>query len=521
MRIYWLVLVPILLTGIQPESRTNQQTHSKDTPKDSLDLTEDIRKFVAELPKPGTSFRAGSVSPTELIKTTVATENGYRIQLPHQGLTPTPTAWKDLILVSGGFGSEAYYAFKAETGEPVWAISISDDGPSTGAVSEGVLVFNTESCTLFAVDARTGKHKWSWFLGDPLMSSPCLSKGKVFTAYPAGGRGSYNSNIINQQMNQNVQAPDPQPIPKSGKNLPNWEPTHVLAAFDLQTGAVIWQHWLDGDIMTAPVAMGEELVLTTFPGTYYRFNTSDGTLLEARASRATSAPTLANGQVFFSRRNDDAAGNVQECLTSFNLQQPTILKSVASKGAVYLDEKVQNESKLKKDAMSFDAGNGFSDGAPAAAGWQKASANIGQSNVSSLQAFQGSRVFRYGQLQFATMGDSLFCTNDSSEGAQWKLGLSGDLHLSGGSLGTPPFVVGGQAIVGTLDGRILLLNAKTGELSHTYSVPSGLRYPPIAVGGNLYATTLSGELVCIRTSNTALTGWTTLAGNAARTNQAE
>jgi hypothetical protein len=59
--------------------------------------------------------------------------------------------------------------------------------------------------------------------------------------------------------------------------------------------------------------------------------------------------------------------------------------------------------------MNYDAGNGFAGGAPANSGWQQASYNIGQSNVSSLQAFQGSRVLHHQGRNFATMGDTLAC----------------------------------------------------------------------------------------------------------------
>ena len=36
-------------------------------------------------------------------------------------------------------------------------------------------MINTESCTLFALDAATGKMRWSYYLGDPLLSTPTIA----------------------------------------------------------------------------------------------------------------------------------------------------------------------------------------------------------------------------------------------------------------------------------------------------------------------------------------------------------
>ena len=46
-------------------------------------------------------------------------------------------------------------------------------------------------------------------------------------------------------------------------------------------------------------------------------------------------------------------------------------------------------------------------GAPAAANAGKAAYNIGQSSVSGLQAFQGSRILRFGALSVSSMGDEV------------------------------------------------------------------------------------------------------------------
>ncbi len=203
---------------------------------------------------------------------------------------PTPTVYKDRLYVSGGFHSREYYCFDAESGKPVWGVNLDDDGPTSAACQDGVILFNTESCTIFALDAETGKQLWSLFLGDPLTNTPTIANGKVFTAYPCAAAGT------------------------GGKAPPPC--SHVLAAFDLKTGKILWQRWIDSDVMLAPVAVDKELYVTSFAGTVYKLNQDDGTLLSAMRSRATSAPIVVADHIFLTRRADDGKGAVSETVAS-------------------------------------------------------------------------------------------------------------------------------------------------------------------------------------------------------------
>ena len=167
----------------------------------------------------------------------------------------------------------------------------------------------------------------------------------------------------------------------------------------------------------------------------------------------------------------------------------------------------------------MDAGNGFSGGAPAASNYKVAQSNIGYSNVSSLQAFQGSRgLYREGWI-YTTMGDEVTCT-DSSGTTRWKYKLQGDLQNEGGFGGTPPVYAGGYIVVATLSGEVLLLNEKKGDIFKKYEIKNPVRYQPVIDNGWIYVTTTNGKLYAIDTRNPKITGWNMWGGNAARTNSA-
>lgn len=320
-------------------------------------------------PLPTTSYRKGHVSH-QPVKNYVKTDRqGYVIDLPGRYPVATPTCYKDKLYVSGGFGSKQFHCFDAKTGKTIWTIDLDDDGPSSCVIENDIVVFNTESCTIFACDAENGQMLWSWWLGDPLTSSPAVSNGRVFTTYPANG----------------------QRLAGHGIGKKHQEASHVMGCFDLYTGKILWQKWIDGDAISAPVVVGTEVYITTFPGTLYSFNTDDGTIGSAIKARATSAPTIVDNQIYYTKRTDKQRGDVKEAIASGRKNQLHRVDTLHEKKADYLDEKIQKQSKLDLQSKNLDAGNGFSD-TPQASGYQKAYKNVGQGSVSSMQSFQGSRI---------------------------------------------------------------------------------------------------------------------------------
>lgn len=442
---------------------------------------------------PPSSFRPGHVTPRELEdKATTKTKDGFVIQLPSGAPVPTPSVHKGKLYVSGGFHSKEFYCFDAQTGKLVWGVNLDDDGPTSAACQDDVILFNTESCTIFAVDASSGKQLWSLYLGDPLTSTPSIAKGRVFTSYPARG---------------NVE-------PGKEKAAPPC--SHVLAAFDLKTGKLLWQRWIDSDVMSAPVAVEKDLYVTSFAGIVYRLNQEDGKLLSAMKSRATSAPVVVGDKLFHTRRDDDGKGKPAEAVAGGARQTLKEEFTGEKKDARYLDDKVQDRSALKMQAKGLDASNGFGD-TPAAANAPAASFNIGQSNVSSMQAFQGSRILNYRDNNFNCMGDELICTDPANGKRRWAVKLEGDLAKEGGFLASPPAAAGGQLFLTTLKGEVLQVNPDNGKVLVRHNVGAPVRYQPAVEGGKIYVGTQNGKIICLDAGDKKFTGWPCWGGNAAHT----
>jgi outer membrane protein assembly factor BamB len=436
-----------------------------------------------DMPPPPRQFNAMTVNARPLDASAVEkTKHGFAIRFPSGAPITTPAVYDGKVIVSGGFHSQQLFAFDARTGSPSWALDLSDDGPSAAACAEGTCVINTESCTTFAVAADTGELRWAWFLGDPLTSAPAIADGKVFTSYPAAGHPSAS---------------------------------HVLAAFDLETGAIVWQKWIDADVMSAPVVSSSTVYATTFAGTVLKIDPDTGEIWSARQARATSAPTVIDGRVYYSRRADQAGEAPREAL----VRQDGDFEA-NEKEAAYLDRAIQVQSALAQQGSQLDQSNGFS-GAPASANTEAALATVGQGSVSTMQTFQGSRVLHVAGTNISSMGDEVVATSATDGRVLWSKKLDGDAATAGGFLAAPPITAGGRIFVSTLDGKLLEMDPESGEVKRTRKIDAPMRQQPVAEGGWLYIPTDDGRLIAVDTGDASVTGWSQWGGDAGHTGARE
>ncbi len=503
-------------SNTEPSGNKSEKTSTPAEADSAPPLGESVLALYTEINSenyapPPTQFRHGTVHPHPLSASAVQkTDSGFLVRLPSGAPVTTPAVYGNLVYVSGGFRSREFYAVEAKSGKPAWGIALDDDGPSSPACSDATCVFGTESCTLFAVNANTGALLWSWWLGDPMTSAPAIGNGRVFASYPAHASGN-------------------KPAAPAA--------THVIAAFDLATGRILWQKWLDSDVMSAPVVTGGFVYLATFGGTLVKLYEATGQIKYAIKARATSAPVVMRAgsgkreSMYFTSRTDEEAPDVstangsapaktksaEEAVVHTEDNEPKVKYSSNRKAAPYLDQSVQSSSSYTAQGKSNDSANGFSSGAPASANTKTAIKNIGQASVHTLQAFQGSRVLPVGNRIVNTMGDEVLATDAESGKKLWSFSLKGDIKREGGALGTSPLLAGDSVFVALLAGEVLRLNPTDGKLRQAYPVHSPVRAQPVASDGWIYVGTEDGRLVAIDTKDLKVDGWPMWGGNAART----
>jgi len=222
---------------------------------------------------------------------------------------------------------------------------------------------------------------------------------------------------------------------------------------------------LDSDVMSAPIAVDDEVYATSFSGVVYRFKQGDGALISAHRSRATSAPVIVGGNVYLTKRAD-VGGQVAEAIAGED--RATAVEKFASnrKEAKYLDASVQTRSLLKGQAMGLT---------PAMAllaehlrqQMPRLLSQRSQDNVASMQAFQGSRVLHCPAATLAAWATNRL--RRSSGRTKAMVGeASGDLEKQGDSGFSPPL------LVVTFSSQHLRRSASSrsvsGKLRNSYSV---------------------------------------------------
>jgi len=413
-------------------------------------------------------------------------KTGWVLRIPGGRPIATPAYADGLIFVGGGYGSNEFYAFDADSGALRWKVPTGDDGPTAAVVEDGYVAFNTESCTIFVVDEKTGKVVWKKWLGDPLMSQPAIYKGQIFMAYPGGQRAK-----------------------------PNAEGTHRLASMDLKTGTNRWEQVISSDVISAPVISDGKVYATCFDGTSYAFEVDTGKLLWKKENSGTTAPVISKGQVITSQKQTEG-GNSYEGLVRMDAVHGDQKDRVplTKKAAKYLDEgKGGGVGVSSQQATSLDSSVGFAN-APQSAELGKASKNVGVNTVVGGWAYQGSRAVVSKGKVLNSQGVHLHSVDATSGKIAWQAEMKGAGVKDDSQLFSPP--ASGRDylyLTGSL-GHMISVRQSDGQVGFSYALGQAMAFQPVLANGNVYAGTTNGLVICLRTQNKDADGWYEWGGNA-------
>jgi Ca-activated chloride channel family protein len=223
-----------------------------------VELTADRALVQVDVPRPP---RGGSVAFSF-----DGDRRGWVTSIPEGQQLPAVAYGGGKLYVSGGFQSVSFYALDAGTGRVDWATTrLEDNGPTSAVVEDDRVIFNTESCTIFALDARTGKRLWQRWLGDPTLAQTAVGGGLVFAAHPT-------------------------------------DDGHVLSALRVADGRPVWSGRIGGEVIAAPVIAGDSVYVSTLDGLTFRFLRQSGQLRWSAPLGATAAPWIVGDELFMTRR---------------------------------------------------------------------------------------------------------------------------------------------------------------------------------------------------------------------------
>ena len=422
-------------------------------------------------------------------------KTGWVLRLPGNRPIATPAYADGMLFVGGGYGSHEFYAVDADTGKIIWKIQTGDDGPTAAVVADGMVAFNTESCTLVIVDERRGRVIWQEWLGDPLMSQPGIDKGVLYMAHPAAtGRAPKPTEF------------HPRPATPGG--------SHRLLAAELSTGRHIWEQEIAGDVITAPVISDGTVYFTTLAGISYALNAADGSVVWVKANAATSAPVVANGQLYETRK-EQAGKKTMEGLARVDAKKGEARDKelLAESAADYLKSGNGGGVGLAAPkAKELDSSVGFS-AAPVTAQLAVANDAVGVNSVVGAWAYQGSRAaLSKGQILNA-QGNYINSVRASDGKQSWQTEVVGAHSAASGQVFSPPAVGRDYLYLAGAAGYLVSVRQSDGGVAFSYAMKAPIAFQPALAKGNVYAGTADGRLICLKTGNKDADGWYAWGGN--------
>jgi len=135
---------------------------------------------------------------------------------------------------------------------------------------------------------------------------------------------------------------------------------------------------------------------------------------------------------------------------------------------------------------------------------------MGEKHVSRGCRFQGSRPMVADGGLFGTAGDRFDATELATGQLLWSLDAA--RAKAGERWLTPPAVAHGRVLLGTWDGRLLSLDARTGSVRWEVPVRAPVHWQPIMRNGRVFAGLEDGSVIGCATGDPLYDGWSMWGG---------
>jgi outer membrane protein assembly factor BamB len=361
--------------------------------------------------------------------------------------------------------TEINAAFKVEV---LWEKSVGDGVDDYFSRIKPIVAYDkvfsaSREGDVFAFDTVTGKKVWQVDLSD-INNERSFWDNRVSALVAGGPIAGLNKIFIGSE---------------SGK----------VFALDAQTGALVWQANIKGEVITPPAIDSGILVVNSASGIMIAFNADTGEVLweieqdvPALTLRGLSAPVIASGGVVVGTGKGDVSVYILE-----KGQEGWTTEVGESTGSTELERVIDVDS------------------APVVFG-DKVYAISARGNLAAIELKSGRILWKrqYSSYrQISVYRNDIYITN--TRGHIYALNrLDGIERWSNASLTnrsvTGPVVVDNYVVVGDFEGYLHWLNQDTGEIVARHEVDSsGLHSTPTVNDGVIYAQSRDGDLQAIMT----------------------
>jgi len=367
------------------------------------------------------------------------TEHGYNFNFKSETPTLTPAIGGSRLYMNAGFYTPELYSFDALTGEYQWGLKLAENGISSAVYDDGVIFVNTYSCTLYAINANTGELLWSKWLGPVIYSTPSVANGNVYTAYP-NDLGSMSE----------------------GSN--KW----VLVCFDLKTGDINWQNWMDTEVLSSPVVTDKYVYLTSQAGKLFQFENTSGKKIGERSDMALTPPTIVKDKLYVSVKKQ--SDPTQQEIAIYNANDLTLIKRVPELSAPVL----YNYSGDMTSAQRMN--------------------------------YCGCQMTHYKGKNYNVMGNRLICSGPDNGSIIWSKEIPVKDNKDK-EIASMPVIVSDKLLISTTEGKIQIYDPQNGSLVNEYDTQKPLWMQLAVHNGIIYSSTTNGKMVSVNTGDKNMTGW--------------
>src|SRR5262245_12935036 len=415
---------------------------------------------------------------------------GWKVAVAEGQALTTPAVVHGRAFIGAGLGSHQFSAYDSASSALLWHYHPADNGPTAAVADDGYVVFNTESCELEVID-YDGNAVWKKWLGDPLLSAPAVSHGRVYTAYP-GGSGNYS-----------------------------------LVCYDLKSGDELWVQAIPAEVITAPVVHESCVLAATLDGTLSCFESSTGQALWSEQAGVTSSPVVDGSMCYFSRliesegSQTDSHGRRRAERIAWRALEPRA--PVRDFPGLERDLTQLKVDDVPDRSMFQDVLIALSRSASDAPNHTA----LSEANLTEVWTYQGSRPCVDEQNLYAALGGKVVCVALEMQAVRWEKDLSPSAQGNIANTGlfmrdlSPPAFVNGKLFLGTRDGRMVCLSAASGDVLWTEDIGEPIVCQPAVVGGRVYAGTNTGSLVAVESGDQQDDGWPMWGAGPARTGKAQ
>jgi outer membrane protein assembly factor BamB/RNA polymerase subunit RPABC4/transcription elongation factor Spt4 len=191
----------------------------------------------------------------------------------------SPVVANDKVFIGSTDGK--VYALDQSSGAKIWEFNIGAEIGSSPAIADGKVYVGAVDGKVYALDGGTGAKVWEYATGGAIIfSSPAIIGDLLFIGSCDGYLYALNKNDGTEEWKAEISDGKwyvtSSPAVSGGRVFIGSSAYNKTYAFDIYTGAKIWEYMTGGRILASPAIADSKVFISSFDGKVYALDQSSG-----------------------------------------------------------------------------------------------------------------------------------------------------------------------------------------------------------------------------------------------------